>query len=48
MQFGIEPGGEDRTKVSIAHEQLPEYAMVDEWKFYWAEWLEALDSADQA
>jgi hypothetical protein len=32
-----------RTKVSVAHEMLPSVDAVEEWKFYWAEWLEAID-----
>ncbi len=32
-----------RTKVTIAHEQLPNFDDVAEWKFYWSEWLDAID-----
>lgn len=44
-QFAVGPPEDGRVKVTVSHEQLPEYAMVDKWKFYWAEWLEALDDA---
>ncbi len=39
----LEDRGGDRTKVTIGHEQLPALDDVAEWKFYWAEWLEAID-----
>jgi hypothetical protein len=37
------PGG--RAKVAVAHERLPSSEAADEWRFYWGEWLEALESA---
>ena len=43
LSFGLtslEPG---RTKVAVQHEKLPTYDSVEEWKFYWAEWLDAID-----
>ncbi len=36
--------GDGRAKVSVAHEKLETYDEVSEWKFWWGEWLEALDS----
>lgn len=42
-QFGIDDAGEGRTKVSIQHSKLPNYDDVAEWKFYWGEWLDAVD-----
>ncbi|WP_341953126.1 hypothetical protein [Salinibacterium sp. TMP30] len=34
-----------RTQVVIQHSQLPTFGDVEEWKFYWAEWLDAIDEA---
>jgi hypothetical protein len=42
-QIAIEPASGGRSKVSVAHEKLPTVGVVEEWRFYWAEWLEALD-----
>lgn len=39
--FGVSATG-DRTKVTIAHEKLPTFDLVEEWKFYWSDWLAAL------
>jgi hypothetical protein len=33
-----------RTKVTIAHEKLPTFELVEEWKFYWSEWLDAIET----
>lgn len=41
--FAIEAKADGRTKVTVSHERLPEVADVSEWKFYWSEWLTALD-----
>lgn len=41
-QIGLDPAGADRTKVSIAHEKLPTADDVEQWKYYWSEWLEAI------
>lgn len=32
-----------RCKVTIQHTGLPEYADVERWKFYWSDWLDALE-----
>ncbi len=40
--ISVEPQGDSRAKVTIAHERLPEFADVDEWRFYWSEWLDAI------
>jgi hypothetical protein len=34
-----------RARVSIQHRGLATVDQVDEWKFYWSDWLEALDQA---
>ncbi len=36
-------GSNGKTKVTIAHEHLPTYDDVAKWKFYWSEWLRAID-----
>ena len=41
--IALDPTVDGRTKVSIAHEKLPSSASADEWRFYWGEWLEAID-----
>lgn len=32
-----------RTRVAVEHGKLPDPAAVEEWRFWWGEWLEALD-----
>ena len=44
VQVAIEPATGGRAKVSVAHEKLPDLDAVEEWRFYWAEWLAALDA----
>lgn len=44
-QIALEPKNDGRTTVSVAHEKLPTSEAVDQWRFYWTEWLEALDEA---
>jgi hypothetical protein len=44
-QIAIEALDDGRAKVSIAHDKLPSPDSVDEWKAYWADWLEAIDGA---
>ena len=39
----IEERDDGRTRVGVAHEKLPDPDAVERWKFYWAEWLDALD-----
>ncbi len=41
----LSPAGDGRTKVTVAHERLPLFDQVAEWKFFWSEWLDALDDA---
>ncbi len=47
-QIGVEPRSDGRCKVTIAHERLPALDDVQEWKFYWSEWLDAIDQADSS
>lgn len=45
--FGIDDLGDGRSKISVQHERLPTYESVDEWKFYWSDWFDAIaDSPD--
>jgi hypothetical protein len=41
--FSFEATTDGRTKVTVAHEKLPTYDDVEEWKFYWSEWLDAVE-----
>lgn len=47
-QFGVTPAtdagdGRTRSKVTVQHDKLPTYELVEEWKFYWGDWLAAID-----
>ncbi len=44
-QIAIEPRRDGRTKVVISHERLPTLDDVAEWRFYWSEWLDAIDES---
>lgn len=44
-QFSLSDAGDGRTKVAIQHEKLSTFDDVEEWKFYWTDWLDALDEA---
>lgn len=44
-QVALQNRDDGRTTVSIAHEGLPNLEDLEEWRFYWTEWLEALDQA---
>ncbi len=37
----VDPG---RVKVTVSHDKLPTFDDVERWKFYWTEWLEALNA----
>lgn len=39
----IDDRGHGRAKITIQHERLPTFDDVEEWKFYWGEWLDAID-----
>jgi len=41
--FSIEPRPDGRTTLYVSHERLPTPDDLEEWKFYWSEWLDALD-----
>jgi hypothetical protein len=42
--FYLDPAKDGRTKVTIAHEKLPTFELVEEWKFYWSDWLDAIET----
>ena len=46
--MALEPKPNGRTKVTVAHEGLPAFDDVAEWKFFWTEWLEALDESGRS
>lgn len=37
--------GGGRTKVAVQHRQLPTFDAVEEWKFYWAAWFDAIEAS---
>jgi len=39
----LQPRPDGRTRIAVAHERLPTAADVDRWKFWWSDWLEAID-----
>ena len=41
----LEDRDDGRTRVSVNHEKLAGLDDVDRWKFWWSEWLEALDES---
>jgi hypothetical protein len=41
--FYVDAAKDGRTKLTIAHEKLPTFDDVEEWKFYWTEWLDAIE-----
>jgi len=42
VTIGLEELGTAKTKIDIAHDQLPTLDEVERWKFFWSEWLDAL------
>ena len=43
--IGLSDVGDGRTTISVQHERLPTFDSVEEWKFYWSEWLDAVAEA---
>lgn len=43
--LAVDAKGEGRCRVAVQHQGLPDAASVDRWRFYWQEWLEALDGS---
>lgn len=44
--FGFDPSTDGRLKVTIQHRGLSSVEAVGEWKFYWSDWLDAIDDGD--
>ena len=44
-QLAFDPKADGRTKITVDHEKLPLFDDVAEWKFYWDEWLDAIDES---
>ncbi len=42
--IALNPKGDERTQITVGHRGLPSPDAVAEWKFYWDEWLTALDT----
>lgn len=40
--MSIEPKSNGRMRVAIQHNKLPTFERVEEWKFYWTDWLDAV------
>lgn len=43
--FGIAAKPDGRARVNVDHRKLAAYDDVAEWKFYWSEWLDAIDDS---
>lgn len=44
-EIAITDKGAGRCQVVVAHQRLPELADVEQWKLFWADWLEAIDGS---
>jgi len=44
-QISLTPASKERTAVSVQHAGLATYDDVEEWKFYWSDWLDAIDGS---
>lgn len=42
-QIGLTAKANGRTTVTVQHEKLPSAEDIERWKFWWSEWLEAID-----
>ncbi|MCA8957613.1 MAG: hypothetical protein KDC87_16175 [Planctomycetes bacterium] len=40
----VEAHVDGQTKVTVQHTSLPAPERAEEWRFYWGEWLDALDA----
>ena len=43
----VDAKGDERCRVAIEHQGLADAESVTQWKFFWHEWLEALDQGDE-
>ncbi len=41
----VDAKGDGRVTVTVSHLRLPTHDSVEQWKFYWSEWLEAIDAS---
>ncbi len=41
--FGIDDVGDGRSRITVQHERLPTHDSVEEWKFYWSDWFDAVE-----
>jgi hypothetical protein len=41
--FTFDPAKNGQTTLTVTHEKLPSYDAVEEWRFYWSEWLNAVE-----
>jgi hypothetical protein len=41
--FGVEQKPDGRTRVTIQHDKLTSLDDVERWRFYWGEWLDAIE-----
>lgn len=46
--ISLDPRPDGRTKVVVQHEKLPAHDDVERWKFWWDEWLVAVDQDGSA
>jgi hypothetical protein len=42
--FTIDATKDARTKLTVTHEKLATHDQVEEWKFYWSDWLDAVEN----
>ncbi len=43
--ISLTEASDERSRVSIDHRQLPSVEAVEEWKFFWAEWLDVVGTS---
>ncbi|MGE0729873.1 MAG: hypothetical protein AB7O92_21995 [Acidimicrobiia bacterium] len=43
--ISLDVTADGRTKVSVAHERLPQPDDLERWRYFWGEWLDALDGS---
>lgn len=41
--ISLDDAGGARTKIAVQHSRLPDFDDVEQWKFYWSDWLDAID-----
>ncbi len=43
--IGLAPKPDGRTTITVQHQKLPTFDDVERWKYWWSDWLEAVDQA---